>query len=340
MSRAPSLTVVIAVYNGEDTIRECLEHAYASTFRDFEVIVVDDCSTDRTERIVRSFPCQFLCTPANSGPGAARNLGAGRATGRFLYFVDADILVNPDTFSQIVESFSSRPEFSAMFGSFQKNTVPEDFASVYKNLQHHYTHQTSNEEASTFCGGFGAIRREAFLEVGGFNPAWRYMEDVDLGYRLRRAGHRIWLNKNLQSTHLKRYTLAGLVRSDVVGRAIPWTRVMLEARTFQNDLNTRSHNIASVPASFLLLGLLVRPIAWAPFTLFLAIVFLALNRGFLGFCWRERRALFTARAALMCWFGYLYSAVGAGIGLLHYLRAQLKGPAAFPAPAIRADDTR
>jgi GT2 family glycosyltransferase len=343
------------VFNGEDTIRECLEHVYASGFGDYEVIVVDDRSTDQTERIVRSFPCQFLSARENSGPGAARNLGAARATGRFLYFLDADVLVSPDTFAQTMEGFSSRPEYSAMFGSFEKNTGPDNFVSMYKNLLHHYTHQTSNEEASTFCGGLGAIRRDAFVEVGGFNTVWRYMEDIEIGYRLQRAGHRIWLNKRLQwSIHLKRYTLARLIQSDVVGRAIPWTRIMLETRMFRNDLNTRGHNVASVPISFLLLALLARPGAWSLLDVPLATIFLALNRGFLEFVWRERGAIFAARAALMCWFGYLYSGVGACIGLLGYLRDSLRGESAKPqfdvssainapalsAPAMSSDDTR
>ena len=326
---------------------------YASNFRDFEVIVVDDQSSDQTQPIVRSFPCRLLSTSENSGPGAARNLGAARATGRFLYFLDADILVNPDTFLQVMESFAARPEYSGMFGLFEKNSGPDNFVSRYKNLLHHYTHQTSNEEASTFCGGLGAIRRDAFFEVGGFNPSWRYMEDVEIGYRLQRAGHRLWLNKRLQSTHLKRYTLAGLIRSDVTGRAIPWTRIMLEARIFQNDLNTRSHNVASVPLSFLLLGLIARPGVWTLLDVPLVMIFLALNRGFLEFCRHERSAGFAARAAVMCWFGYLYSGVGAGIGVLSYLRYALLGGRPKPefgvlttlsgaasSPALSSDDTR
>lgn len=318
------LSVIVPVYNGEATIRQCLERVYASAFRDFEVIVVDDHSTDGTAAIVRSFPCRLICPPKNFGAGYARNLGAACATGRILYFLDADILVNSDTFGQAMDALRRHPECSAMFGSFERNTPADNFVSVYKNLLHHYTHQTSNAEAATFCGGFGAIRRDAFFAVRGFDPKYRFMEDVELGCRLYRAGHRIRLNKELQVTHLKRYTLAGLIRSDVIGRAIPWTRIMLDSRLIRNDLNTQAHNVASVPVSFLLLATLAIPSLWLPLGLPLclpvALVFIALNRGFLGFTWRERGFIFLAGAMMMCWLGYLYSGVGAFIGWIGYMR--------------------
>lgn len=322
------LSVIVPVYNGEATIRQCLERVYGSAFRDFEVIVVDDHSTDGTAAIVRSFPCQLICCPENLGAGAARNLGAARASGRVFYFLDADILVNSDTFGQAMDALGRHPECSAIFGSFEKNTPADNFVSVYKNLLHHYTHQNSNEEAATFCGGFGAIRRDVFFEMRGFDPKCRFMEDVELGCRLHRAGHRIRLNKQLQVTHLKRYTFAGLIRSDVIGRAIPWTRIILDSRLIRNDLNTQVHNVVSVPVSFLLLAALVIPRLWSvlglPLCLPAAVVLVALNRGFLRFAWRERGFAFLTGAILMCCFGYLYSGVGAFIGWLGYVRDSLR----------------
>jgi glycosyltransferase involved in cell wall biosynthesis len=322
------LSVIVPVYNGEATIRQCLERVYASAFREFEVIVVDDHSTDGTAGIVRSFPCQLINCPANLGPGYARNLGAACASGRILYFLDADVLVNSDTFGQAVDALRCHPECSAMFGSYQRNTPADNFFSVYKNLLHHYTHQTSKEEAASFCGGVGVIRRDAFFAVRGFDPKYRFMEDVELGCRLYRAGHRIWLNKELQVTHLKHYTFTGLIRSDMIGRAIPWTRIMLDSRLIRNDLNTRAHNVVSVPLSFLLLAPLViprlLPVPGLPLCVTAAAGFVALNRGFLAFTWRERGFLFLMGAILMCWFGYLYSGVGALLGSIGYVRDSLR----------------
>lgn len=315
-SSPPAISVIIPVYNGQSTIGQCLERLFDSTFRDFEVIVVNDGSTDDTAAIVGRFACRFIASAKNSGQAAARNLGAAQSSGRILFFLDADILIRPDTLSEIVDAMANRPEISALSGSFAKTTVQDNFASVYKNLRHHYTHQTSNEEATTFCGGFGAIRREAFFAVGGFNPNQRFVEDIELGYRLHHSGHRIWLHKRLQLVHAKRYTLAQLIHSDFLGRAIPWTRLMLESRLFRSDLNTQAHNVWSVPLSFLLLAALPVPALWMPLALPLILVLLWLNRGFLGFTLRERGWFFAFRAALMCWFGCLYGGIGALLGLL------------------------
>jgi glycosyltransferase involved in cell wall biosynthesis len=322
--RQPLLSVIVPVYNGAAALQQCLERVFSSDFSDLEVIVVLDGCTDSSAKIASSYPCKVISLPENRGPGLARNAGVKRSSGQILYFLDADVLVGPDVFPRLVEAFAAHPEYGAIFGSFEKDTGRENFVSAYKNLLHHYTHQHSNEEALTFCSGLGAVRRDAFVKIGGFDPKWWFMEDIDLGYRLHQAGYRIWLNKDLFSVHLKRHSLASLVRSDVLGRAIPWTRLMLETRLFRNDLNTRFHNVASVPVSVLLMAALLRRDLWLPMALPLAAIFLFLNRGFLTFLVRERGVWFAIRSAGMCWLGYLYSAVGAAAGALAYLRDRVR----------------
>ncbi len=309
------VTVVIPVFNGQKTLGRCLESLFASTLKNFDVIVVDDHSTDETVKIAQSFPCTVLETLVNSGASAARNLGAANAVSPLIYFLDADILVEPDTLARTLQAFESRPDVCGMFSSFQKDTVHQNFVSVYKNLLQHYIHQTASPDSSSFCGGFSLIRRDVFLTIGGFDPAWRFMEDVELGYRLNRAGHRIWLNRDLQVTHSKYLTLAGLIRSDLFERAVPWTRIMLDKRVFRNDLNTQVHHVLSVPVSFLILACPMFPMVWLP----LVILFLFLNRGFLNFARHERGWWFASRAAVLCWFGYLSSGAGAVIGALQHI---------------------
>jgi GT2 family glycosyltransferase len=274
---------------------------------------------------VRSFPCRLVESEVNSGAGAARNLGVAHASAPLIYFLDADILIGPQTLARMIEAFKSRPDVCAIFGSFAPTTIPQNFVSAYKNLLHHYTHQTAREDANTFCGGFSSIRREVFLAAGGFDPAYRYMEDVELGYRLHRAGYRIWLRKDLQVTHAKRLTLAELIRSDLFGRAIPWTRIMLEKQIFSNDLNTQVHHVLSVPLSFLILGSLAAAPRWLWLTALLGILFVLLNRGFLSFVQKQRGWWFAFRAAMLCWFGYLYSAAGAALGIMGYAQDRLLG---------------
>jgi glycosyltransferase involved in cell wall biosynthesis len=323
----PRISVIIPVHNGESVIDSCLSGVFASDYDNFEVVIADDQSTDGTLAKAGAFKCDIVELASNQGPGAARNAGVERASGDILFFLDADILIGPATLSEIARLFSTRPDVSAMFGSYQKDTVPSNFCSVYKNLIHHYTHQISREHAETFCGGFGAIRRSVFSAVGGFDERHRYLEDIELGYRLRASGYKIILKKELQFTHCKQYSFIGLVKSDLFGRAIPWTRLMLEKKTFNNDLNTRVSNILSLPVAFAIL--LSLPAAYffppsAPLLLVLPATFVLLNSGFLSFTLRERGPIFAARAAGMSWLSYLYSGFGLAAGLATHFLQSLK----------------
>lgn len=315
---APLISVIVPVRNGAEFVHKCLTALFASEFGSFEVIVVDDGSSDGTAAIVREFPCLLIEAAAPGGPAAARNLGASHARGGVLFFLDADVLVQPDSLAIVAERMAADPGLAALFGSYRADTVPENFLSRYKNLVHHHTHQTSREDASTFCSGFGAIRREAFERLGGFNPACRFLEDVEVGYRMYGRSMRVRLCKELQLTHCKRYSLKSLVRSDVLGRAIPWTRLMLENRVFRSDLNTQWHNLLSGPVACLLPAAALippRPLVFSS----LLILLLALNAGFLRLCYRRGGVAFLLSCCVMCWFTYVYSAAGLAAGVVAHL---------------------
>jgi len=317
-SANPRISVIVPVYNGSGTLDQCLSALVASTFQDFEIIVVDDGSVDDSAAIAKHFAMRLMSLENNSGPAAARNAGAGVSSAPLLFFLDADILVPPSLLENAMNAFDDRPEFSALFCSFGKETVPPDTCSRHKNLVHHWAHQTASAEAVTFCGGFGLIRRTAFLAIGGFDSGQRFLEDIDLGYRLHRAGHRIYLAKDIQATHAKVYTPASFLRSDLFGRAVPWTRLMLKYRIFRSDLNTRGHNVLSVLAACLL------PFSAAldphfRLTAGLLLFFLWLNRDLLRLGAREYGAAFAARSAFLCWLSYVASAVGVCLGIGSWL---------------------
>ena len=318
----PNLSVIIPVYDCARELRLCLDALECSTLRSYEVIVVDDGSTDGSAITARGRCDRLVALSANCGPSAARNRGAESARAPILFFLDSDVLVEPDTLERVLRVMTESDSLQAMFCSYQSDTVPKNFVSQYKNLQHHYTHQISKPIAHTFCGGYGAIRAEVFHAVGGFDEDLRAMEDVDLGYRLHQMGHKIELHCEIQLTHLKRYDLVSLIRSDVKMRAIPWTQIMLSRRVFRSDLNLQPGNILSAPLVVLFcMSVLTVPV-W-PGSLLIAgallLAIVALNRGFLGFVLRRRGLVFALQSLLMTLLFYIYSVVGAGWGLLSYL---------------------
>ncbi len=300
--RIPKISVVIPVRNAPRDLRECLKCLRASEFQDFEVIVVDDASTDSTPDVACELDARLITLPKQSGPAQARNQGVEAARGEFVFFIDADVCVHPDSVGQVADSFA-RPgapgELAAVFGSYDKQPRAQSFLSQYRNLMHHRVHQEGSEQASTFWTGCGAIRRDVFLKMGGFDAAlYRRpcIEDIELGVRLKKAGYRIRLNKQLQVTHLKRWTLWGMLKADVRDRAIPWTQLILREGALPDDLNLKVPQRLCVILAFLLLGTWGVGSWFQPLLLALPVLFFV---GLVGLdAWSYRRRVPTVVRAL------------------------------------------
>ena len=248
LAMAVRLSVIIPVYNGAAFLDRALASLRQSTFRDFECIVVDDGSTDDTAAVATRYGVTLLRLDPRGGPAGARNHGAARARGAVLLFLDADVCVHTDTLALVDAHLRAHPGTDALLGSYDDTPADPHFVSQYKNLFHHYVHQVSRSEAWTFWAGCGAIRRTVFETVGGFDETYvrPSIEDIELGARLRAQGHRIDLNARIQVTHLKRWTLRTLVRTDVLDRGVPWLLLMLRTGKMPPDLNVTVRHRLSV----------------------------------------------------------------------------------------------
>ena len=320
--REPRISVIVPVRNGRTHLPRCLEALSRSEYADFEVIVVNDCSTDSTPQIAEHYGAPCIGTSRTMGPGGARNLGARHAKGEILAFIDADVVLPPEALRLIDEDFRRESELAAVFGSYDDVPAWTTFVSQYKNLMHHYVHQSSKESAATFWAGCGAIRKAVFEEFGGFDGATYTapsIEDIALGLELTRRGRRIRLDKGLKVKHLKRWTWRNLLRADIFLRAVPWTRLILNTRHLPRDLNLTYASRASSLLVGLLVGFCVlllligggliriRPVAVLAFIPFIGILLLLLNWDVYRFFVRKRGWWFAARAVLAHWFYYLYS---------------------------------
>ena len=239
-------------------------------------------------------------------------MAVAQAHGDIAWFVDADVVAHDDAAIQVQSAFAE-PGIAAVFGSYDDRPAAENFLSQYKNLVHHFYHHRGRSEASTFWAGCGAVRKDAFLAVGGFDAA-RYtrpsIEDIELGYRLRAAGGRILLWPPLQGTHLKVWRLVNLVHTEVFCRAIPWSRLMLSETGMVNDLNVgTTERLRAVLA-----GLFIASIAaalhpavpmWISFGM-LALIALTNSELFRLF-YRRKGLLFALGGLLFHQVYYLYS---------------------------------
>lgn len=312
-TNTPYITVIVPVYNGRKFLPTCLDALFSSTFSSFNVIVVNDCSTDDSGDLAASKGATVISTSVQSGPGAARNLAANSAVGELLLFVDADVVVKPDTLEKIAAEFKARPDLSALFGSYDDEPAEQNFLSQYKNLQHHYVHHHSNPEASTFWSGLGVMRRDVFLAHNGFDHE-RFsepsIEDIDLGSRLRGAGQSILLDPNIQAKHLKRWGILSHLRTEIFCRALPWSRLILEKQVLINDMNLKwSDRLSAVLVGLLVISLLL--VVWEPRLVLLSIgillAILILNREILLFFYRKKGVLFAAMTVPWQLLYYFYS---------------------------------
>ncbi|QYN39117.1 glycosyltransferase [Pseudonocardia sp. DSM 110487] len=188
--------------------------------------------------------------PAYLGVCTARNIGALRASGDVVVFVDADVEIHPDALARIAAAFAD-PTLTALFGSYDDSPSRGGPVAAFRNLLHHHVHQNAGGAAQTFWSGLGAVRRDAFLAAGGFDEE-RFpvpsVEDIDLGVRLVAGGARIVLDPGIQGTHLKAWTLRSMVVTDFARRGVPWVALQLRhgrARSTALNLGWR-HRVSAL----------------------------------------------------------------------------------------------
>ena len=281
-STEPTVSVIIPVHNGGESFRKCLSSLKESMILPSEVIVVSDADTDGSWLVAQEFGAKVIRIPVNGGPDRARNLGARVATSDIIYFVDAEVVVSASAIGKVKKAFGSDSELAALIGSYDDEPGASNFLSQYKNLFHHYNHQIANEEAFTFWGACGAIRREVFLSLGGFDESYQRpsIEDIELGYRIRGAGYKIRLWKDLQVKHLKRWEIISLLKAEIFYRALPWTELILSQRQLDNDLNLGVSSRLSVILIYAILVNLVLSLWWLGFlgvAALLSLVLLGIN---------------------------------------------------------------
>jgi GT2 family glycosyltransferase len=237
---APTLAVVVPATDNPAGLERCLAALGASDDAPEELVVQRE--------------------PAGAGPAAARNLGVAASEAEVIVFLDSDVEVHADALALIRQRFAADPDLAALFGAYDDDPADPGLTSRYRNLLHHHVHSGAAGEAETFWAGLGAVRREAFEAIGGFD-ANRFpqpsVEDIELGMRLRRGGARIVLDPRIRGRHLKAWTPVSMARTDFTRRGIPWARLLLREGSGSTALNLGRRRRAGAAASVALLGSLL-----------------------------------------------------------------------------------
>jgi hypothetical protein len=188
---APRVSVVVCAYNAAATLDECLDALLRLNYPDYEVVVVDDGSTDRTAEVLAGFPAVRVIRQENRGLAAARNAGLAAATGEVVAYTDADCAADPDWLMLLVGRLTD----AKAAGAGGPNLSPDDgwlaaCVAAAPGQPHEMLEPDGGAEHLPGCNM--AFWRDDLEEIGGFDPRFRTAgDDVDVCWRLLDAGRRL-----------------------------------------------------------------------------------------------------------------------------------------------------
>ncbi|PVX23470.1 MAG: hypothetical protein CW691_10485 [Candidatus Bathyarchaeum sp.] len=218
----PSVTVIVPVRNGEQTIQPLLESLQKLDYdrNKVDVIVVDGNSTDKTQEIVKEYPVK-LVIENRKGLNLARNIGIKRSNGEIVAFTDSDCIVPPNWITKIVENFKD-PQVSCVGGSAK--ALDDDFVSQYADnsivrLMPFFTKREELQTVKPFfrhpAGCNMAFRRNVAKEVGYFDEEIQYgFDEVEFADRVCKAGYKMVLDPEVSVWHKHRATLGEFLKQN------------------------------------------------------------------------------------------------------------------------------
>jgi GT2 family glycosyltransferase len=321
------VTVILPFHRTLEHLAQSLPAARRS-LPEAEILVVADGAVEDCRALAAASDARVIDVAGPRGPATARNRAAAVASGDVLVFVDADVVAAPSALAGMCDVLERDPGLAGVFGAYGRHPAAANFVSQYRNLAHAFVHEQGRREATTFWAGLGAMRAEVFRAVGGFDERFARpsVEDIDLGYRVRRAGHRLRLDPAFRGEHLKPWTLWSGVATDIAHRGIPWTQLILKYGVLADDLNTRHALRWSVVLAYVallaVLAATVTPWGWLVAAAALLGVW-GLNHRMLAWLAAERGRGFALRAFPLQLIHHLGNGVSWLIGAALHLGARV-----------------
>ncbi len=320
------LSVIIPNRNGEKTIGLCLEAVFSSDHDSFEVIVVDDCSTDNSVAIIKQFPCILIRLTKHAGAAGARNRGARQSTGAVLFFIDADCLVQKNTLTVAEQAEKQHGHDVIIGGTYTCRPFDHNFYSLFQSVFIHF-HELKNCVHPDYVAAHAmVISADTFRHSGGFPGDFLpIIEDVEFSHRLRRLGYRLKMEPELQVQHIFNYRSMVDSMKNGFTKSRYWTIYSLGNRDLPADSGTASLalKINVLAFLFILVSVTVSFVVSSRVPLFWALIILLLNtfinRKLFSLFFKTGGLFFGLRAVMYYMLPYP-TAVGAGglFGLVAY----------------------
>jgi glycosyltransferase involved in cell wall biosynthesis len=321
------ISIVIPTYNAARFIPGLLDSIFSQHAENFEVIIVDDCSTDNTVEIAEKYPVRVIALESNAGPAKARNIGVKKANGYIIFFLDADVIVLDGTIQAVREYFNENPESRCVIGICSTEPLNKGFVPRYMAM-FEYIHLIGTKEnaVSVFAPRCGAIMKNFFEEIGGYNEGYRGadVEDFELARRINRADS-IILNRKMMVKH--QFADLRQALRNYFKRTVMWVHLFFREKKVDNAGPTAPSNGIAAVCAFLSLALLflipVIPLAGNIFLL-LILIFLISNAKWWNFMRKEAGLSFAVPALLLNYVLGVVIMAGALYGMVSYFFGQKK----------------
>lgn len=323
-------SVIIPVYNGAAVITRCLDALIGQTVpaSQFEVIVVDDGSTDQTAAQVERWAAEHrsmlvrLARQDHAGPAAARNRGAALAATPLLLFTDADCRPMPNWIAALLAGFDRPERPDGLMGTYrsEQRTLAARFAQMeFEDRYRLMRHKPELDLVATYSAAF---RRDVFVQTGGFDPGFPEAnnEDVEFSYRLSEQGYRMYFVPDAQVIHPHAPSWLGYARTKM-GRGY-WRMLVYRrypSKALKDTYTPQVLKLQILLAPLVLLGVLLALLRRRPDPLLLAAPFLATAVPFTAFV-ASRDPVVAAVSPWGLWLRSLAFGIGIAKGLLAGLR--------------------
>lgn len=198
----PLVSVIVPCHNRARTIELCVRSIAAQTYPAVETIVVDDASTDDSAAIAESAGATVVRRTVNGGPSAARNLGAEHANGEILFFLDADVALDPDSIAAAVALLRAEPTLGAICGVLRPESLrSRNLVAQYRALQMYHWWLAREGPMEGLHTALCAMRADVFRQIGPFDPDLRHTEAPEYGRRLAQRGYEVRGTSQITGVH-------------------------------------------------------------------------------------------------------------------------------------------
>jgi len=297
------ISIIIPTYNDKDNLEKCLSAILNSSYKPYEVIVIDDASTDNSKEVVDKFGYKYIRLEKNSGQATARNAGVKIAKGDILFFIDSDVGIRKDTIAKVAKAYED-PKIKVYQGIASKTPLNKGFGPELMALRWYYLLHKIREASFVYSHVF-SIRKSIFDEIGGFNESFKHPgagEEFEIGHRLRKK-YLIYTDPELLVEHRFQNILPRA--HTLYKRAYIWASLFSKTKRFEKTNASLKEALIGGFDILVIISIILSifdPLFFYPFIFFLVIQTI-LNSGFYFFLLREKGMSFMLKSIIpnMLW---------------------------------------